>query len=72
MPAESVSPLLPDQDRHGLALGGSWLRERWRVDAGLWYLFLSPRSTEGKSRDGYNGRYDNSAFTVGASFGYQF
>ena len=72
VPVESVSPLLPDQDRHGVALGGSWLRERWRVDAGLWYLFLSPRSTEGRSRDHYNGSYDNSALTFGLSFGYRF
>jgi long-chain fatty acid transport protein len=72
VPTASVSPLLPDQDRHGLALGGSWLHDRWRVDAGLWYLFLSPRSTEGKSRDDYNGSYDNSAVTFGVSFGYRF
>ncbi|MGH7751945.1 MAG: OmpP1/FadL family transporter [Gemmatimonadales bacterium] len=72
VPAESVSPLLPDQDRHGLALGGSCLRERGRVDAGLWHLFLSPRSTEGRSRDHYNGSYDNSALTFGISFGHRF
>ena len=72
VPAESVSPLLPDQDRSGLALGGSWFRERWQVDAGLWYLFLSPRSTEGRNRDNYNGTYDNSAITFGASLGYGF
>ena len=72
VPAESVSPLLPDQDRHGLAVGGSWLQKRWRLDAGLWYLFLSPRSTEGRNRDHYNGSYDNSAITFGASLGYRF
>jgi long-chain fatty acid transport protein len=72
VPVESVSPLLPDQDRHGLALGGSWVRERWRVDAGLWYLFLSPRSTEGRNRDDYNGSYDNSALTLGISLGHRF
>lgn len=72
VPTESVSPLLPDQDRHGLAVGGSWLHKRWRVDAGLWYLFLSPRSTEGRSRDHYNGSYDNSAITFGTSLGYRF
>jgi long-chain fatty acid transport protein len=72
VPVESVSPLLPDQDRHGLAFGGSWRSERWRVDAGLWYLFLSPRSTEGRSRDHYNGSYDNSAVTLGVSFGRRF
>lgn len=74
VPTESVSPILPDNDRHGLALGGSWTSAsgRLRVDVGAWYLFLAERSTEGRSRDGYDGSYDNSAFTFGASFGYRF
>ncbi len=74
VPTESVSPLLPDNNRHGLSLGGSWksASERVRVDVGVWYLFLAKRSTEGLSRDGYDGSYDNSAFTLGASFGYRF
>jgi long-chain fatty acid transport protein len=74
VPTESVSPLLPDNDRHGFSLGGSWRSAsgRVRVDVGAWYLFLAKRSTEGRNRDGYNGTYDNSAFTLGASFGYRF
>ena len=71
-PAASVSPLLPDQDRHGFALGGSWTGGRLRLDAGAWYLHLSPRSSEGLNRDNYNGTYDNSAFTFGLSLGYSF
>lgn len=74
VPTESVSPLLPDNDRNGLSLGGSWTSPNGRVrfDVGAWYLFLAKRSTEGRSRDGYNGSYDNFAFTLGASFGYRF
>ena len=74
VPTESVSPLLPDNDRHGFSLGGSWASPsgRVRVDVGAWYLFLAERSTEGRSRDGYDGTYDNSAFTFGASLGYRF
>jgi long-chain fatty acid transport protein len=72
VPAASVTPLLPDQDRHGFALGGSWTGGRLRLDAGAWYLHLSPRSTEGLNRDHYNGTYDNSAFTFGLSLGYSF
>jgi long-chain fatty acid transport protein len=74
VPTESVSPLLPDNSRHGLSLGWSWKSTggRARVDVGAWYLFLPQRSTEGQNRDGYNGTYDNSAFTLGASFGYRF
>jgi long-chain fatty acid transport protein len=74
VPTESVSPLLPDNNRHGLSLGGSWASPggRVRVDVGAWYLFLPKRSTEGLNRDGYNGTYDNFAFTLGASLGYRF
>jgi long-chain fatty acid transport protein len=72
VPPASVSPLLPDQDRNGFALGGSWTGGRLRLDAGAWYLHLSPRSSEGLNRDHYNGTYDNSAFTFGLSLGYSF
>ena len=72
VPAISVTPLLPDQDRHGFALGGSWTGGRLRLDAGAWYLHLSPRSSEGLNRDHYNGTYDNSAVTFGLSLGYSF
>lgn len=72
VPVESVTPLLPDQNRHGIAAGGTYTTGRFHVDAGAWYLFLAPRSTEGLNKDRYNGTYDNSAFTVGVSFGYAF
>lgn len=74
VPTESVSPILPDNSRHGFSMGGSWTSAsgRVRVDAGAWFLFLAERSTEGQNRDGYDGSYDNSAVTLGASFGYRF
>jgi long-chain fatty acid transport protein len=74
VPTESVSPILPDNDRHGFSVGWSWTSasKRLRADVGVWYLFLPGRSTEGRSRDGYNGTYHNFALTVGASFGYRF
>ncbi|HSB62324.1 MAG TPA: outer membrane protein transport protein [Vicinamibacteria bacterium] len=72
VPTASMSPLLPDQDRHGFSVGGSWTGGRLRLDAGAWYLHLAPRSTEGLSRDRYDGTYDNSALTFGLSVGYSF
>jgi long-chain fatty acid transport protein len=74
VPAASVSPLLPDNDRNGLALGTSWVSRSgsFRLDAGFWYLFIGTRSTEGLNRDSYNGTYDNSAVTFGLSLGYGF
>jgi long-chain fatty acid transport protein len=71
-PPESVSPLLPDSDRNGIALGGTWTSGQFRVDAATWIIFSPDRSTEGVNRDNYNGTYGSGAFTLGVSLGYTF
>jgi long-chain fatty acid transport protein len=71
-PPESVSPLLPDADRHGIALGLGWKSGSVTVDAGSWIILSPERSTEGVNRDQYNGIYRNRAFTLGVSVGYVF
>ena len=71
-PAASVSPILPDADRHGVALGATWRRGRLRVDVANWLLFFKERSTEGESRDRYDGTYKSFAETLGVSVGYSF
>jgi long-chain fatty acid transport protein len=72
-PAESVSPLLPDADRHGIALGlGLDPSGPFHLDAGMWIILSPERSTEGVNRDSYNGTYQSKAVTVGLSIGYQF
>jgi long-chain fatty acid transport protein len=71
-PAESVSPLLPDSDRNGFALGGTWKSGRFHADAALWYVSSPARSTEGVNRDDFNGTYKSSAFTLGIFLGYSF
>jgi long-chain fatty acid transport protein len=71
-PAESISPLLPDADRHGIALGGTWRSGPFHADAALWLLFSPSRSTEGLNRDAYNGTYKSRAVTFGLFAGYSF
>lgn len=71
-PTESVSPLLPDANRHGLCAGASWQRGAWRVDGAAWYLLWQKRSTEGINRDHFDGSYDSKTFIVGLSLGYSF
>lgn len=71
-PAESVSPLLPDADRNGIALGLGWKGSKLRVDAASWLVLSPERSTEGVNHDNYNGTYKNRAFTLGLSVGYTF
>lgn len=71
-PAESISPLLPDADRNGFALGGTWKSGRLHADAAMWYVLSPSRSTEGSNRDQFNGTYKSSAFTLGIFLGYSF
>lgn len=71
-PTESISPLLPDADRHGFCVGGSWQSGRVRVDAASWYVLSKERSTEGSNRDRYDGTYKSKALTFGLSLGYSF
>lgn len=71
-PAPTLSPFLHDEDRHGLALGGSYKHENLRVDLAGRLLVLSGRSTGGASRYDYEGLYQSSGFSLGVSFGYRF
>lgn len=71
-PPESMSPLLPDANRNGFCLGGSWTSGTLRLDAAGWYVRASERSTDGGSRDRYDGTYKSSALTLGVSLGYSF
>jgi long-chain fatty acid transport protein len=71
-PPESMSPLLPDADRHGFALGTTWTSGRFRLDAAAWYVRSPDRATEGLSRDRYDGTYKSSSATLGISLGYSF
>jgi long-chain fatty acid transport protein len=71
-PAASISPLLPDADRNGFALGGTWKAGRFHADAAAWFLLSPERSTEGLNRDRYNGTYKSHAVTLGIFLGYAF
>jgi long-chain fatty acid transport protein len=71
-PPESVSPLLPDADRNGIAVGFSYKMGSFNVDVANWYLLFKDRSTEGVNRDNYNGTYSNGAELFAVSLGYRF
>jgi len=66
-PPASMSPLLGDGNRNGISFGVSWIHDTWRLDIGDLYLFVQDRSTNGRSFDGYDGRYQTSANLIGAS-----
>lgn len=71
-PPESMSPLLPDSNRNGFCLGGSWTSGRLHLDSAFWYVLASERSTDGSSHNSYDGTYNNHALTLGISLGYSF
>jgi long-chain fatty acid transport protein len=71
-PTESVSPILPDASRHGIALGGTWRSGPLNVDGALWGVLGQDRSTEGVNRDGYNGTYSSNAVVFAVFLGYSF
>jgi len=71
-PAASVTPLLPDADRHGIAAGFTYQRGRFHVDVANWYLIFKSRSTEGLNRDNYNGTYESNAELFAVTLGFRF
>jgi long-chain fatty acid transport protein len=72
-PTESVTPLLPDANRHGATVGMGYKLGKdkaWTLD---WYnlaLFVENRSTDGKNRDGYDGTYKSFVNSFGMNLGY--
>ncbi len=69
-PTESVTPLLPDANRHGATIGLGTKRGNWTIDAYNLFLFVEKRSTEGIERDGYNGVYKSYVNALGANLTY--
>ena len=70
-PDESVTPLLPDANRHGATLGLGWkMGERWWVDVYNLSLFVQNRSTNLKNRDHYDGTYKAYVNAFGLSLAY--
>ena len=73
-PSESVTPLLPDANRHGATLGLGFKMgadKRWSLDLYDLALFLEKRSTEGVERDGYDGTYKAFVNAAGVNVAYR-
>ena len=75
-PIESISPLLPDNDRHDFSFGLGYSKNSWKFDAGYMLVDFGERSTvengEGKNYDGFNGSYSSVANLFFFAVGYHF
>jgi len=72
-PVQSVTPLLPDANRHGATLGLGWklgAKKSWALDLYDLALFVENRSTEGLERDHYDGVYKSFVNAAGLNIGY--
>jgi long-chain fatty acid transport protein len=71
-PDASVSPLLPDADRNGAAVGFTYKQGRLHLDVANLFVFFKDRPTNGVNQDNYNGTYKNFAEVLSVSLGYGF
>jgi long-chain fatty acid transport protein len=73
-PIESVSPLLPDNDRHDFSVGLGYSYSNFNLDIGYMMVDLGQRSTvvdgEGKNTDNFNGTYSSIANLFFFGIGY--
>ncbi len=72
-PIHSVSPLLPDNDRHDFSIGAGYTYYNWQFDIGYMLVDFGERSTvengEGKNENGFDGTYATLAHLLFFSFG---
>jgi long-chain fatty acid transport protein len=74
-PDASLTPILPDANRHGATLGlgcAFGADKRWTLDLYELALFVENRSTNGVERDGYDGEYKSFVNAAGVGLGYRF
>jgi long-chain fatty acid transport protein len=75
-PIESVSPMLPDDDRHDFSIGLGYTLNNMQFDAGYMLVNIGERSTVedgvGKNHYGFNGTYNSIAQLAFISFGINF
>ncbi len=73
-PIESVSPLLPDNDRTNFSAGFSYRSGKMQFDAGYMFVNIGERSTiengVGRNDVGFDGVYNSNASLFFVSFGY--
>lgn len=72
VPDETLSPTLPDADRHLLSIGIGWRKGGHRVDAAYAYSIYDDRDISNNLNPAYNGTYDLNAHLMALSYAFDF
>jgi long-chain fatty acid transport protein len=66
-PDETVSPLLPDNDRNGFTVGFGYRGAKHAFDVALMYLDFGERTTT-TNVNNFNGSYETAAYLLGLTY----
>ena len=72
VPDETLSPTLPDADRHLLSIGIGWTGGPHRVDFAYAYSIYDDRDISTNLNPAYNGSYDLTAHLLALSYAFDF
>ena len=67
-PDETVSPLLPDNDRDGYTVGYGYRGQKHAFDLALMYLDFGERTTTTTAPNVFNGTYETTAYLLGLTY----
>ncbi len=72
VPDDTLSPTLPDADRHVVSVGLGLKKSGHSLDLAYAYSFFEDRDIENNVNPDYNGTYELNSQLMGVTYGYQF
>ena len=72
VPDETVSPTLPDADRHVVTIGAGLHRGQQRIDVAYGYSFIADRDVSNNQNPAYSGTYETSSHLMSVAYGCSF
>jgi long-chain fatty acid transport protein len=70
VPVESIDPIIPDSNRHGLSLGLSLVHGQMTLEVYNLFVLFQKAQTKGQSHFNYNGNYSKFADIIGIAMNY--
>jgi long-chain fatty acid transport protein len=72
VPEETLSPTLPDADRHVVSVGVGLHRNGHCLDVAYGYSIIGDREVSPEANPAYAGTYETSSHLMSVSYGYSF